>query len=397
MNETPSHEPTLYLDAGDSRRNAEGQADAVGSRASGGRGWRKYLRYLATAKEIRPSEVVTRGAGNQDRLRADPDKATEQRSFGGAGSVDHPAANSGSPVESVPRLAEEAEMTPSDEHGTVEMSTEETPHQPAAWESAIAKARGLIADGDRETAAAALRASADQHAMPPHASMQVAELLRELGHDEDADAVLKNASEKFPEDRPMAAAYAWAAFHRRDWQAANERLTPYVERFPEDAAGYEALGRALGEMGPQYSRRADMAFESGLLRYPSEPGLIGGYARLAHSRGAWGEALARWSTCVRRRPSDPAGYVGAGWSLCELGRFDEADELLGRALQQFPDNPEVVSVYARVASKREDWQEALRRWTIYRDLRPGDPFGAEQVRSCQEGIESAGAGSSQTY
>jgi hypothetical protein len=49
-------------------------------------------------------------------------------------------------------------------------------------------------------------------------------------------------------------------------------------------------------------------------------------------------------------------------SLAALDRLDDADALLRRATELFPARHDVFTEYAALASRRQDWGEALRRW-----------------------------------
>ncbi|HVH82357.1 MAG TPA: hypothetical protein VM782_23380 [Stellaceae bacterium] len=49
--------------------------------------------------------------------------------------------------------------------------------------------------------------------------------------------------------------------------------------------------------------------------------------------------------------------------MAATARHDEADATLREAINKFPTNSHVFAEYGRVAARREDWPEALRRWT----------------------------------
>jgi hypothetical protein len=65
--------------------------------------------------------------------------------------------------------------------------------------------------------------------------------------------------------------------------------------------------------------------------------------------------------------------------LRKLERFDEADDVLIKGLQLFPDDPELMGNHAWVAYDRRDWPDALHRWEDFRDRFPKDPLGHRQV------------------
>jgi len=62
-------------------------------------------------------------------------------------------------------------------------------------------------------------------------------------------------------------------------------------------------------------------------------------------------------------PDASQGYVVLGDALREAGRLDEADLTLAEAVKRFPDALWAAVQHALVAVRRQDWSEALRRWS----------------------------------
>lgn len=93
-----------------------------------------------------------------------------------------------------------------------------------------------------------------------------------------------------------------------------------------------------------------------------------------------GEAATRdhdWSTAceiyARVRaisPENAPAQIFGGWALWEARRFEEADELLARAVDHFPDNPWALIHYAMSARSRADWPKAAERYGRLRELFP---------------------------
>jgi hypothetical protein len=74
------------------------------------------------------------------------------------------------------------------------------------------------------------------------------------------------------------------------------------------------------------------------------------------------EALRRFENLRDRFPQTSAAHLGVTISLFALGRLDEADQTSERATALFSDDPEVWRHHARIAARRGDAAEALRRW-----------------------------------
>jgi tetratricopeptide (TPR) repeat protein len=152
------------------------------------------------------------------------------------------------------------------------------------------------------------------------------------------------------------------------------------------------------------SGRADEGealLRAGLAETPGDRDLAAAYARTAQARGDKTEAAARWLAYRERFADDPLGYEMAGGLLLELGRTDDAEQVLteGSWLQQ--PGSEVLRNHARAAQQRADWPEALRRWDTFREQYPHDPGGysgasfarhqlaLEQVRQADALMEEA--------
>lgn len=95
----------------------------------------------------------------------------------------------------------------------------------------------------------------------------------------------------------------------------------------------------------------------------------------AHDCMKWLEAARCWEIYRERFPNSGEGYILGSVALIELGRFYEADALLRRAIELFPDIEEVHSHYALVAHHRHDWRESVARWEAYRDRFPQNSIG----------------------
>jgi capsular polysaccharide biosynthesis protein len=66
----------------------------------------------------------------------------------------------------------------------------------------------------------------------------------------------------------------------------------------------------------------------------------------------------------------PNALVGLSAALRALGRFDEADAVLARATEKFPDDQWVAIGSAQTALERRDWVEAARRWQTVKQRFP---------------------------
>jgi tetratricopeptide (TPR) repeat protein len=109
---------------------------------------------------------------------------------------------------------------------------------------------------------------------------------------------------------------------------------------------------------------AEALMNRGLKRSHNTIYFLEGLAQVAYKRGDR-EATLRFCTALQKRyPDSLKGYALAAAALSELGRSEHAEEMLGRGLVARPQEITLRIEHARLAERRKDWEEAIRRWTI---------------------------------
>jgi tetratricopeptide (TPR) repeat protein len=111
---------------------------------------------------------------------------------------------------------------------------------------------------------------------------------------------------------------------------------------------------------------AESVTGEGLRKYPGDFKLMVVYADIAGRRQDWPEAIRRWDAVHQKFPYDLWACFWGAVASKELGQFDEADKLLECAIALEPLHPSPAAEYARVAERRGNLQEALRRWELMR-------------------------------
>jgi tetratricopeptide (TPR) repeat protein len=144
--------------------------------------------------------------------------------------------------------------------------------------------------------------------------------LRELSRFDEADSLVLEGLRRHPDDRELLANFAFVAAARKDWAQALIRWQVYVDRFPDQAAGYIQAGAARREL--QQFDEADAVLRDALHRFPENREIISNLARNAYQRGDRLEALRRWKTYCERFPKDPLGQEQAKLVLQELGYYN---------------------------------------------------------------------------
>jgi predicted Zn-dependent protease len=113
--------------------------------------------------------------------------------------------------------------------------------------------------------------------------------------------------------------------------------------------------------------------------FPKKPHYLEGYALAAERQRHFDEAVRRWAVVRKKFPNERLAYVCAVGCLRQLGRLDEAEDLLRSAMRQVPGDLPLQFEYGRVAEARGDWAEAYRRWDSIRDRHPSGFVGAAQA------------------
>lgn len=254
--------------------------------------------------------------------------------------------------------------------------SEPTP-EPTWFRHLLERARQTLDDGNSIVASRLWTKAVLWRPEDPAGYIGLTAALNRAGKHAAADAVSRDAVARFPGNAHVVANHAWLAHDRGQWDEAAARWQPYRERFPDHPIGYSAAGVALRH-GTRFEESEAVLLE-GLRRHPDHAELRGNYAWVAHHRGDWQAAAARWRVYQKKFPDHPVGYSSLGVALRELERFDEADAALREGLALFPDNGELIGNYAWVAYNRHDWPQALKRWEAFRDKFPDNPLGHRQV------------------
>jgi tetratricopeptide (TPR) repeat protein len=161
--------------------------------------------------------------------------------------------------------------------------------------------------------------------------IQSAGCLREMGRDPEAEALLQKADRLFGGNLAILTELAWIAGRRQDWQEALLRWQRVRDAFPRAVIGYLGAVRVYQGMGTPAEAEALLA--GGMARNEDEADLYVEYARLAHNRADWNEAIQRWTAIRERFPDRAEGYDGTAAALKAAGRDAEAAAVLASRVQ----------------------------------------------------------------
>ncbi|HUB10661.1 MAG TPA: tetratricopeptide repeat protein [Acetobacteraceae bacterium] len=228
----------------------------------------------------------------------------------------------------------------------------------------VARERGWVAHARRDWPEAEHRWEALRERFPDEITGYVmgAVAQREQGRLEEAEAVLADAVERFPDNAWPASEHAWTANRRKDWVEAIARWRQVRERFPNHCAwGGAAALRENGDLDA-----AETLLQELVARHPNDFGALMEFAVVAEQDRDWAAAEQRWAALGSRFPHDATAYGRRAAALCKLGRHAEADALLENGITRLPGNVYLLQSYAQIATDLQAWPEAARRWAPVR-------------------------------
>jgi tetratricopeptide (TPR) repeat protein len=147
-----------------------------------------------------------------------------------------------------------------------------------------------------------------------------------------------------------------------DLASAQRYWDEAVIRYPNFAKTSRGALEIL--LGLKRLDEAEALMLEGQKRDPRSPFYAGGYALVAQRRGDIQEALVRWTRVRKKFPGYWMGHVHSGACLRQAGQLAEAESVLNKAIELFPNEARAFVELARVADQRQDWAESIRRWGL---------------------------------
>jgi len=221
-------------------------------------------------------------------------------------------------------------------------------------------ARTAHLDGDWDEATERWAALRQHHPPDPVGYVAGAAALSEAGRIDEAEALIAETVNRFPEQQEAAVQHGWIANRRRDWAEAVRRWEAVRQRYPAEIAGYWGAAQALRCMR-RFAEAEAMIAEAGQ-RLPESAEPLVEYSWIAHDQHHWPEAIRRWETVRQRMPDHVEAYASGGEALARAGRFVEAETLVAEAFRRFPENPLPYAAAANIVAVRSEWAEAVVRW-----------------------------------
>jgi len=178
----------------------------------------------------------------------------------------------------------------------------------------------------------------------------------EVGKVTAADAASPSAAE--PAEHLLAGALG--AERAGEWPGAARLWALLREQAPALSLAYASGARALLRLDRM--AEAEIVLAKARRDLPPDAGVLQAWADAAVLRGAFEDALARFSV-LRQAFDTPHAALGIARALHGLGRLDEADVVYAELSGEWPSDLTLARQYALIAVERGDWPEAIRRWT----------------------------------
>ena len=206
--------------------------------------------------------------------------------------------------------------------------------------------------------------------------------LRDAGRFAEAEALLVDAMERFPDDLAPRADHAWVAQIARDWPEALHRWAEVRQHHPEEPVGFTAGAIALREL--RRFDEADALLAEAIARFPDRRAPLIEHAWLASARRDWPEAAHRWALVRERFPDASEAYLRGAQAASASWQHAEAEALLAAAMDRFPQDDSIACEHAWLAYQQHELDEAARRFETVRrrfpDLVTGYTGGARVLR-----------------
>jgi tetratricopeptide (TPR) repeat protein len=191
-------------------------------------------------------------------------------------------------------------------------------------------------------------------------ALSTAEDHRLAGRFEEAEITLAEALKTFPNHTGLLICSSWVAQQSGKFEDALERWARVRIIARTTPVGYSAAVQVHQKLGQHYA--SDALAMDGLVRFPGDPPLLVNYAWSAHQAQRWPEAAQRWQAVREHAPDSKLGYVQGANALRKGGDLAGADALLAEALRRFPNDRELLTSAASMATQDQNWTQAWRRW-----------------------------------
>ncbi|MFZ3236902.1 MAG: tetratricopeptide repeat protein, partial [Stellaceae bacterium] len=194
---------------------------------------------------------------------------------------------------------------------------------------------------------------------------RLARAYRLLGELPAAETVIREGLAQHRADVGLMTEHAEIATAEQTWPEAialwQAVIAAYAAKMPP-ANVYSRLARAYRLSGDFAA--AETAVRDGLARRPGDIDLAAQHAEIATAQEDWPEAIGRWRAVIaaygEKAPATVHSRLGRAFRLS--GDFTAAETVIRDGLERYPGDVDLAAQHAEIATAREDWPEAIKRW-----------------------------------
>ncbi len=186
------------------------------------------------------------------------------------------------------------------------------------------------------------------------------ETLIALGRYDEAEQLLQQATNRYPDQPLLLMRYANVAMHREAWDTACIRWQAFRQRFGNKPEALELEAEAL--IQAEKLEQAESLLVMAVKRFPNRRPLAFKLAQLSSQRQDWAVAIQCWRRLRKRFKPTVECYKAESWACAQAGHWDDAESLLETAMKRWPRNKSLHLCRAEYAMSREDWTTAAARW-----------------------------------
>jgi tetratricopeptide (TPR) repeat protein len=158
------------------------------------------------------------------------------------------------------------------------------------------------------------------------------------------------------------------------WEPAQMEYEWMIQKEPNTPGIHFLLGRLLlsqPDAGPDAMERAKQELLKEIQIDPNNAGAIYILGELNRRDQKWDEAISRYTQAVKLDPNLAEAYLGWGFCLVNLKKYEDAIPPLRTAERLMPANPEVHHSLGTALERSGHKQEAQKEFAIHETLRSG--------------------------
>jgi len=160
------------------------------------------------------------------------------------------------------------------------------------------------------------------------------------------------------------------------WEPAQLEYEGMIQKEPNAPGIHFLLGRLLlsrPDAGPDAAARAKQEFLKEVEIDPKNAGAQYILGELARRDEQWDEAISRFSQAAKLDPNFAEAYLGWGFALVTVRKYEEAIPPLRVAERLTPGNPAIHHLLGTALERSGHKEEAEKEFAIHRSLDSGTP------------------------